>query len=53
VEELPIPLNMKVKADVGTVWLSVQPSGAACNAGIIPVSAYAVLARIGDQAEVN
>lgn len=48
-----IPLNMKVKADVWTVWLSVQLSVAACNARIIPVSTYTVLARIGDQGEFN
>lgn len=48
-----IPLNMKVKADKWTVWLSVQLSGAACNARIIPFPTYTVLTRIGDQTEVN
>lgn len=48
-----IPLNVNVQADVWTVWLSVQPSGAACSARIILVSTYTVMVRISDQAEVN
>lgn len=53
VVDFRIPLNVKVKAGVWTVWLPVQLSGAACDARIIPVSTYTVVAGIGDQAEVN